>query len=120
MDKAQMKRAGATQLEIPEHVHKFMRVRLGIHKPKAERYQVFKCMKPGCPTYIRVELVIGNFCECWRCGAVMVMNQWHATFKKPHCRNCTRAYKESQAGLPPSHVVPPPNEPNEVKEDPAA
>lgn len=81
--------------ELPKHIHKYMRVRLGgfgrkLKIPKEERYTVYKCMKPGCKHYIRVELVLGQFNECWRCGKIMIMNQWSATFKKPHCRDCTR------------------------------
>ena len=81
---------------LPDHVHKYMRVRLGYKKPKEERYLVFKCMKPGCSHYIRAELVLGQWNECWRCGAAMVMNQWSAQFKKPHCRDCTRGYNRKE------------------------
>lgn len=70
-----------------EHVHRYMRIRLG-----KKGYTVFKCMKPGCPHMTRAELVIGNFAECWRCDAKMVMNQWHIQYKKPHCRVCTRVH----------------------------
>lgn len=76
---------------IEEHIHKYMRVKLG-----DKGFQVFKCMKAGCTHYVRAELVVGNYHECWRCGVVMVMNQWSATFKKPHCRTCTRDYKKKK------------------------
>lgn len=76
---------------MEEHTHKFMRVKLG-----RKGYEVFKCMVPDCPTYIRKELVVGRQTICWRCGIVLIMNQWHATMKKPHCRTCTRPYVRAE------------------------
>lgn len=77
--------------ELPAHIHKYMRIKLG-----RKGFQVYKCMKPGCSHYIRAELVLGQYNECWRCSEVMTMNQWSAQFKKPHCRGCTRDYKRKK------------------------
>lgn len=72
---------------LGEHIHKYQRIKLG-----AKGYKVFKCMKPSCPHFMRVELVVGMEHECWRCGMTMVMNQWSVQYKKPHCRACTRVH----------------------------
>ncbi len=69
------------------HIHKYQRIKLG-----RKDYTVFKCMKPSCSHFIRAELVIGMEHQCWRCGETMVMNQWSAMYKKPHCRACTRVH----------------------------
>lgn len=79
------------EIVLPKHIHKFMRVKLG-----QKGFTVFKCTKPGCPTYYRVELIVGQFHECWRCKQPMVMNQWSSQFKKPHCRECTREHKSKE------------------------
>lgn len=74
--------------KIEDHdVHKYQRVKLG-----TKGFEVYKCMKPNCPHYLRKELVVGKATECWRCGQTVIMTQPMAKQKKPHCRNCTRPY----------------------------
>lgn len=70
---------------MAEHVHKYVRVKLG-----KKGFTVYRCVKGGCPHYIRQELVVGNPFECWRCGGTFIMNVKTATYKKPHCAACTR------------------------------
>lgn len=68
-------------------VHKYERVRLG-----DKGFQVYKCVKPNCAHYLRMELVFGKLTICWRCGREVVMTKPMAKMKKPHCLGCTRPY----------------------------
>ncbi len=65
-------------------VHKYTRVKLG-----TKGYIVYKCTLPGCPHYLRQELVTGRLCECWRCGKPFTMTV-KTLLKKPHCSDCTK------------------------------
>lgn len=79
--------------EIKKHdIHKYERVKLG-----AKKWEVYKCVKPNCPHWIRQELVAGKVTECWRCGQEVVMTKPMAKQKKPHCLNCTRPYNRHQS-----------------------
>ena len=70
------------------HLHKYKRVKLG------KTYTVYKCMKPACNHYIRVELVEGKLCECNRCGEMMLMTKKAMQLAKPHCDDCTKSFKK--------------------------
>jgi len=72
--------------EIAHKVHKYERIKLG-----NKGFEVFKCMHPNCPHYIRKELVIGRETICWRCGEEVPMTKPMARMKKPHCYMCTRS-----------------------------
>jgi len=74
---------------MEEHVHKYVRVKLG-----KKGFTVFQCILPDCSHYIRSELVIGKRFICWRCDGIFVMNQKTAQYKKPHCSSCVRVPKE--------------------------
>ena len=67
------------------HIHKYERVRLG-----RGGYKVFKCMLPGCPHYIRKELVVARESLCWRCNEPMILSVRDVEYKRPHHKGCTR------------------------------
>jgi hypothetical protein len=78
--------------KAPNHLHRYKKVNLS-RKPGHE-FLVYKCTKPACPHYIRLELVEGKLCECNRCGDPMIITREtliHSSGKpmaKPHCNNC--------------------------------
>lgn len=69
------------------HVHKYQRLNIG--KPPGE-YFVMKCMDPSCSHYIAADLALGRNCVCWRCGDIFVLTKNDLSFRRPHCRKCTR------------------------------
>lgn len=67
---------------MSEHIHKYKKIKMG------EDYKVYKCTLPGCPHYIRPELVVGRFSLCWMCEESFVMTEVSATRLKPKCQGC--------------------------------
>lgn len=73
------------------HLHRYKRVSLG-----TRGYKVYRCIVPGCPHYISVDLVENSLCECNRCGQPMVMTKAAMQLAKPHCQDCTKSkHKET-------------------------
>jgi hypothetical protein len=72
--------------KIPQHLHKYERVRLGAKGS----YVVFRCILPGCPHYIRKELAAGKACLCNRCNSPMVLDSRAMSLQKPHCNACVK------------------------------
>lgn len=64
------------------HIHKYRRIKMG------NDYEVYKCVLPGCPHYIRPELVVGRFSLCWGCDEQFTMSATSATRLKPKCQKC--------------------------------
>jgi hypothetical protein len=87
--------------KVQVHAHKYLRVKLG-----NKGFTVFRCVKLGCPHYIRAELVIGMLFECWRCGGEFQMTQKTAMLKKPHCVSCTRPYGKDNEIMHPEEETP--------------
>lgn len=75
------------------HLHKYKKVNLG------NNYLVFKCIKPDCSHYIRMDLVEGKLCECNRCGEPMMMNKISMQLTKPHCTECTKRKAQTKEKL---------------------
>jgi hypothetical protein len=84
------------------HIHKFMRIPLGsphrvVYKDgrrclekKESRYEVFRCMIPGCTTYYPRELVIGQKSICWSCCEELILTSQNTTKKKPTHKECKK------------------------------
>jgi len=73
-------------MKLIEHVHKYMRVKLG----KKKDFIVFKCMIPGCTHYLQRDLVVGRESICWVCGELMTLSMKTTTLKYPHHSYCTK------------------------------
>jgi hypothetical protein len=65
--------------------HKYLKKKL-----KKGAYVVWKCMLPGCPHYIKDELVENRMTRCWRCGTEFVLDKLVMKLTRPHCKACTR------------------------------
>ena len=63
------------------HIHKYQKAKLG-------NFVVFKCMLPGCPHYIRRELVIGRESICWNCNTKMILTMANTVLKRPTHEEC--------------------------------
>ena len=81
---------------VANHLHKYKKVDIG---SDGKEFLVYKCMKPACSHYIRLELVEGKLCECNRCGEPMIITKatlTHSSGKpmaRPHCGNCVKRKK---------------------------
>lgn len=69
--------------------HKYLRIRWKSRQEKGEPYYIFKCQISGCNSFKPRDLVIGDDCECWRCGKTFQMTYASTYLAKPHCPNCT-------------------------------
>jgi len=78
------------------HLHRYRRVNLG---RDGKEYLVYRCTKPLCTHYIRLDMAEGTMCECNRCGSPMIINREVMTkssgrpMAKPHCLACTKSKK---------------------------
>ena len=77
-----------TKLRKNDHVHKYIRVKLG-----DKEHIVFKCALPNCPHNLAKDLVEGRLSICWRCNEAFVITKAQINLKRPHCLNCTK-YKK--------------------------
>ena len=71
-----------------KHIHLYRRMDLS-NSPEKE-YLVFKCIKPLCSHYIRVELAFGKLCECNRCHEPMILDKETVQLARPHCQECIK------------------------------
>lgn len=74
----------------PNHLHKYKKTNIGVD---GKKFLVFKCMRPACNHYIRVDLAEGKLCECNRCGEPMILTKTAMQLTKPHCTTCVRRKK---------------------------
>ena len=78
------------------HIHKYMRVNLGIKK----EYPVYRCVRPGCTHYQRASLVMGMQGICWRCARPFVLTIKNIQHVKTTCNACSGGtIKTDQIGL---------------------
>lgn len=89
-----------------QHIHRFQRVNLGketydrkTKTYKKEKYIVFRCIKPGCPHYIRQRLLLNRVAECNICGEPFIISKQAVLMAKPHCANCTKRKPSTIAKL---------------------
>jgi len=87
----------ANNPNVANHLHKYKKV--DIARKGDKEFLVYKCMKPACSHYIRMDLVEGKECECNRCGELMFITKEtlvHSGGKpmaRPHCNNCVKRRK---------------------------
>lgn len=80
--------------KVANHLHRYKKVNIaGFGRPP---YYVYKCMKPACSHYIRLDLAEGKLCECNKCGEPMIVSRVVLTHSSgrpmtnPHCTNCIK------------------------------
>jgi hypothetical protein len=94
-------RKGEMRMPKVDHVHKFMRVSLGStrvvkddkgrrHLEKKPGYEVFKCMIPGCKSFMPREIVIGKISQCWNCEKELILDMQNTVLKKPTHEQCRK------------------------------
>lgn len=82
--------------KAPNHIHKYKKVDIATGD---KEFLVYKCMKPLCSHYIRMDLAEGKMCECNVCGDPMIITREtlvHSSGKpmaKPRCNNCVKRRK---------------------------
>ena len=84
---------------VANHLHRYKKVNIG---STGKEYLVYRCMKPACSHYIRMELAEGKLCECNRCGEPMIITKDTLTHSnggkpmaRPHCQGCVKSRKQS-------------------------
>jgi hypothetical protein len=75
------------------HLHKYKKVNLS-RNPGRKPFWVYKCIKPACTHYIRVELAENKLCECNRCGQTMLIGKQTLQLTLVHCNECTKKKKD--------------------------
>lgn len=82
---------------VANHLHRYKKVNIaGFGRTP---FWVYKCTKPACSHYIRMDLAEDKLCECNICGKPMIINRVimsHSSGKpmtKPHCLDCTKRKK---------------------------
>lgn len=76
-----------------DHLHRYKKVNLG---RDGKEYLVYRCTKPLCTHYLRIDMAEGVMCECNRCGNPMIIDReiliksGGKPMAKPHCINCTK------------------------------
>jgi len=81
------------------HLHKYQKSILGGRKiiikdgkkylEQGSGYEVLKCVHPGCPHYVGVEVSVGRECACWVCGDRLFLDAENLRLRRPthsHCR----------------------------------
>ena len=88
------KRSGAAN-----HLHRYQKVDIGRN---GNEYLVYRCTKPLCTHYIRLDMAKGTMCECNRCGKPMIITSWVLVSSsggpqaKPHCDECKKTRKSKE------------------------
>lgn len=78
---------------VANHLHRYKKVNIGAN---GKVFYVYKCMKPACSHYIRMDLAEGKLCECNRCGEPMIIGRETLTKSSskpmalPHCSDCIK------------------------------
>jgi hypothetical protein len=84
--------------KVANHLHRYKKVDIGRN---GNSFPVYKCMKPACSHYIRVDLAEGKLNECNRSKEPMIITKAtlvHSGGKpmaKPHCNNCVKRKKDT-------------------------
>lgn len=68
-----------------QHVHRYYRTEFATTKTV-----IYRCAKEGCTHFIQEPLIIGRFCECYRCSQAFVITRKSIRAKKLHCEACSR------------------------------
>ncbi len=81
---------------VANHLHRYKKVNIA---RDGKEFLVYKCVKPACSHYIRIDLAEGKLCECNKCGEAMIIGKITLTqsggkpMTKPHCLNCIKRKK---------------------------
>ncbi len=67
--------------------HKFLRIKY--KRRDGTDYVIFKCQIAGCSSHKPAALLVGEACECWKCGRAFQLNKRTLQLAKPHCVVCT-------------------------------
>ena len=84
---------------MKKHTHKYERVQLGNNG-----YTVYKCILPGCPHFIQLNLALGRLTLCHGCNEEIMIDksmiQFHGVgVKKPLCEKCKEERKKRREQL---------------------
>lgn len=79
------------------HLHNYKRINIASFGK--EPYLVFKCLKPLCSHYIRIDLAEGKMCECSICHEMMIINKESINHAKPHCSGCIKRKKVKDVNI---------------------
>lgn len=78
---------------VANHLHRYKKMDIGRN---GNSFPVYKCVKPACSHYVRVDLAEGKICECNKCGEPMLLTKAVLTHSgkkpmtKPHCSSCIK------------------------------
>ena len=78
--------------KVANHLHRYRKVNLS----KNGEFLVYRCTKPSCSHYIRLDMAEGRLCECNRCGQPMMIGRETLTKSSgkpmalPHCSECVK------------------------------
>ena len=79
--------------KVANHLHRYKKVNLSRN---GGEFLVYRCMKPACSHYVRLDFAEGKLCECNKCGEPMIITKAilrHSGGKpmtKPHCGDCVK------------------------------
>jgi|PlaIllAssembly_1097288.scaffolds.fasta_scaffold14659_5 hypothetical protein len=82
--------------KVANHLHRYRKINLGAN---GKQFYVYRCTKPACSHYVRIELAEGKLCECNKCGEPMIITKTiltHSSGKPmalPHCLGCIKRKK---------------------------
>lgn len=78
-------------------VHRYLRI-----EPKdPNKSATYRCTIAGCRSYLREEFMVGQICECNRCGEDFEFTKrllYPRKIRKPHCNECTKATFNRKTG----------------------
>ena len=57
---------------------------------KKAGYEIFKCVYPGCTSYVPKELAAGRTSLCWRCGDELTLTDENLRYKRPTHEYCRK------------------------------
>lgn len=84
--------------KVANHLHRYRKIDIGRN---GNEFVVYKCTKPACSHYIRIDLAEGKLCECNFCGETMIITKsvlTHSSSKpmaRPRCPRCIRSKKQN-------------------------
>jgi len=78
---------------VANHLHRYKKINIGVN---GKEFLVYRCTKPSCTHYVRLDMAEGRLCECNRCGEPMVIGRETLTKSSgkpmtfPHCSDCIK------------------------------
>ncbi len=85
--------------KVANHLHRYKKVNLGAN---GKQFLVYRCTKPSCSHYVRLDMAEGKLCECNRCGLPMIIGRETLTKSSgkpmalPHCSDCIQRRKTNE------------------------